>query len=79
MQFFNRLRNKSIIYDQKAKVIDGAQIFGYNKASLIINVLIPIIWTKTKIGEIEYLDLPHSLPFAKSVDVLNIALTKINE
>jgi CoA-dependent NAD(P)H sulfur oxidoreductase len=32
-----------IIYDQKAKIIVGAQIFGYNKASLRINALIPII------------------------------------
>ncbi len=68
-----------IIYDQKARIIVGAQIFGYNKASLRINALIPIIWTKTKIGEIEYLDLPYSPPFAKSVDVLKAALTKINE
>ncbi|ELL44729.1 FAD-dependent oxidoreductase [Spiroplasma melliferum] len=68
-----------IIYDQKNRIIVGAQIFGYNKASLRINALIPIIWTKTKIGEIEYLDLPYSPPFAKSVDVLNVALAKINE
>ncbi|WHQ37125.1 FAD-dependent oxidoreductase [Spiroplasma sp. SV19] len=68
-----------IIYDQKAKIILGAQIFGYNKATLRINALIPLIWTKTKINEIEYLDLPYSPPFAKSVDVLNVVLAKINE
>ncbi|KAF0852025.1 MAG: NADH oxidase [Spiroplasma poulsonii] len=68
-----------VIYDQNTKVIVGAQIFGYNKASLRINALIPLIWTKTKINEIEYLDLPYSPPFAKSVDVLNVVLTKINE
>ncbi|WP_425380074.1 FAD-dependent oxidoreductase [Spiroplasma endosymbiont of Stenodema calcarata] len=68
-----------VIYDQNAKIIVGAQIFGYNKASLRINALIPLIWTKTKINEIEYLDLPYSPPFSKSVDVLNVVLAKINE
>ncbi|WP_424526579.1 FAD-dependent oxidoreductase [Spiroplasma endosymbiont of Glossina fuscipes fuscipes] len=74
-----KLVTVKVIYDQKAKIIVGAQIFGYNKASLRINALIPLIWTKTKINEIEYLDLPYSPPFAKSVDVLNVVLAKINE
>ncbi|WP_253301579.1 FAD-dependent oxidoreductase [Spiroplasma endosymbiont of Phyllotreta cruciferae] len=74
-----KLVTVKVIYDQKAKIIVGAQIFGYNKASLRINALISLIWTKTKINEIEYLDLPYSPPFAKNVDVLNVVLAKINE
>ncbi len=74
-----KLVTVKVIYDQKAKIIVGAQIFGYNKVSLRINALIPLILTKTKINEIEYLDLPYSPPFAKSVDVLNVVLAKINE
>jgi NADPH-dependent 2,4-dienoyl-CoA reductase/sulfur reductase-like enzyme len=68
----------TIIYDVKNGVIVGAQMMGHRNAVLRINSLITLIWNKVKITEyVEQMDLPYSPPFAKTNDIILIALSKI--
>jgi NADPH-dependent 2,4-dienoyl-CoA reductase/sulfur reductase-like enzyme len=68
----------TIIYDVKNGVIVGAQMMGHRNAVLRIHSLITLIWNKVKITDyVEQMDLPYSPPFAKTNDIILIALSKI--
>lgn len=67
-----------LLMDKKTSTLIGAQIVGYNSAVLRIDALIPLIWNQTRVDEdLEQLDLPYAPPFARPVDIINIALAKL--
>ncbi|WP_031542672.1 CoA-disulfide reductase [Mesoplasma photuris] len=66
-----------LIMDNKTKTIIGGQIIGSDKAVLRIHSIIAMIWSKIKVNEaLEQIDMPYAPPFARTTDIVNIALSK---
>lgn len=68
-----------LFYDKSSYQILGAQMAGYNHATLRINALVTAIWNKMDVRELEYLDLVYSPPFAKTTDIIHIAARKVKK
>lgn len=69
-----------IIVDAKTKQILGAQMAGAVKSMQRINTLAALIWAKACVDDaLEQIDLIYAPPFARSVDILHIALGKLNK
>lgn len=69
-----------LICDKKNRTLVGAQIFGDVAAVMRIHSLVALIWSKTKVDDyIEQIDLPYSPPFARTSDIIHIALSKLNK
>ncbi|ARU91983.1 NADH oxidase [Spiroplasma clarkii] len=69
-----------IIMDIKSRQILGAQMSGAVKAMQRINTLAALIWSKVPVDEaLEQIDLIYAPPFARTTDILHIALAKLNK
>lgn len=69
-----------IIMNKKTRELIGAQIVGSDNSILRINGLVSLIWTKTKVDiALEQIDFPYAPPFSKTLDILHIALSKLNK
>ncbi|WP_338985456.1 CoA-disulfide reductase [Spiroplasma endosymbiont of Diplazon laetatorius] len=70
---------KLIINDDTKEII-GAQMAGSNNSILRIYGLAALIWQKAKVDNaLEQIDLPYAPPFSRSVDIIHIALSKLNK
>lgn len=69
-----------IIMNINSKELIGAQIAGSIKSIQRINTLVALIWSKIKVDTfLEQIDLIYAPPFAKTTDILHIALSKLNK
>ncbi|AGR41974.1 CoA-disulfide reductase [Spiroplasma diminutum] len=69
-----------LIINEDTKEIIGAQMAGSNNSILRIYALAALIWQKAKIDNaLEQIDLPYAPPFSRSVDIIHIALSKLNK
>ncbi|QEH61649.1 NADH oxidase [Spiroplasma chinense] len=67
-----------LIMDVKSNQLIGAQMFGANKSTLRINAIAALIWAKMPVDSImEQIDLVYAPPFARTTDILHIALSKL--
>ena len=66
-----------VIYNQKTKVIIGAELVGYKDTTLRINVFAVAIQKEMTTKELGYLDLAYAPPFAGVWDVIAVALNKV--
>lgn len=62
-----------LIYDEKTKVLLGAQIVGKKGAVLRIDALAAAIYSKLTVEEIGMMDFCYAPPFARTWDVMNVA------
>ncbi|WP_339021488.1 CoA-disulfide reductase [Spiroplasma endosymbiont of Atherix ibis] len=69
-----------LIINGDTKEIIGAQMAGSNNSILRIYALAVLIWQKAKVNSaLEQIDLPYAPPFSRSVDIIHIALSKLNK
>ncbi|WP_338983714.1 CoA-disulfide reductase [Spiroplasma endosymbiont of Othius punctulatus] len=69
-----------LIMNKKTRELIGAQIIGSDNSILRINGVASLIWTKTKVDVVlEQIDMPYAPPFSKTLDILHIALSKLNK
>ncbi|AUM62511.1 CoA-disulfide reductase [Spiroplasma monobiae] len=69
-----------LIMNDDTKEIIGAQMAGSNNSILRIYALAALIWQKAKVDyALEQIDLPYAPPFSRSVDIIHIALSKLNK
>ncbi|WP_425381343.1 FAD-dependent oxidoreductase [Spiroplasma endosymbiont of Polydrusus pterygomalis] len=66
-----------LFYDKTNFQLLGAQMAGYNHATLRINALATAIWNKMDVRDLQNLDLVYSPPFARTNDIIHIASRKI--
>lgn len=66
-----------LFYDKASYQLLGAEMAGYNKATLRIDALSTAIWNKMDARDLQYLDLVYAPPFATTSDIINIAGRKI--
>ncbi len=66
-----------VIYNQKTKVILGAELVGYKDTALRINVFAVAIQKEMTTKELGFLDLAYAPPFAGVWDVIAVALNKV--
>lgn len=66
-----------LFYDKTTFQLLGAQMAGYNHATLRINALATAIWNKMDIRDLQNLDLVYSPPFARTSDIIHIASRKV--
>ncbi|QHX36511.1 CoA-disulfide reductase [Spiroplasma sp. BIUS-1] len=69
-----------LIMNSETREIIGAQMAGSNNSVLRIYGLAALIWQKAKVNNsLEQIDLPYAPPFSRSVDIIHIALSKLNK
>ncbi|WP_342275653.1 CoA-disulfide reductase [Spiroplasma endosymbiont of Cantharis lateralis] len=69
-----------LIINENTKEIVGAQMAGSNSSVLRIYALAALIWQKAKVNsDLEQIDLPYAPPFSRTVDIIHIALSKLNK
>lgn len=66
-----------LFYDKVSYQLLGAEMAGYNKATLRIDALSTAIWNKMDARDLQYLDLVYAPPFATTSDIIHIAARKI--
>lgn len=70
--------NLKLILDLDKNILIGAQMSAFGDAILRIHSLIQLIWNKIEITDYTLqVDLPYSPPFAKTSDIINIALSEL--
>ncbi|GBU11303.1 CoA-disulfide reductase [Erysipelotrichaceae bacterium] len=62
-----------LVYEQKTKVLLGAQVFGENGAVLRLSALSTAIYAGLTTAELGFIDFGYAPPFAQTWDALNIA------
>ncbi|AHI52685.1 CoA-disulfide reductase [Spiroplasma culicicola] len=67
-----------LIVDVKNNVIIGGQMVGKNKSVLRIDAIATMIWTKAPLNSVlEQVDLVYAPPFAKTTDIIHIAISTL--
>lgn len=74
---FSKSLYLKLFYDKISYQIFGAEIAGYNKATLRIDALAVAIWNKMDIRQLQHIDLVYAPPFATTSDIIHIAARKI--
>ncbi|QGS52391.1 CoA-disulfide reductase [Spiroplasma tabanidicola] len=66
-----------LIMNEDTHELIGAQMFSHKDSILRFYSLATMVWSKIKVNEaLEQIDLPYSPPFAKSFDIIHIAISK---
>lgn len=69
-----------LIMNKKTRELIGAQIIGSDNSILRINGIVSLIWSKTKVDvALEQIDMPYAPHFSRTLDILHIALSKLNK